>query len=54
MAVLAADERWQVFARAIEKARLAGKLAVRAAADGPDIEAAEAAVVWPSADAQAE
>jgi len=49
MAVLAAAERWRLFGRSIEKARLAGKKAVNAAADQAALKAAEAAVAWPTA-----
>jgi hypothetical protein len=49
MAVLAAAERWRLFGRSIEKARLAGKKAVNAATDQAALKAAEAAVAWPTA-----
>lgn len=49
MAVLAAAEKWRLFARGIEKARLAGKKAVGAAADSAGILAAEADIAWPEA-----
>jgi hypothetical protein len=49
MAVLAAAERWRLFGRSIEKARLAGKKAVNAAADQAALKAAEAAIAWPTA-----
>lgn len=48
MAVLAAAEKWRLFGRAIERARLAGKQAVKAATSVSGIAAAEAAVEWPS------
>jgi len=48
MAVLAAAERWRLFGRSIEKARLAGKKAVNAAVDQAALNAAETAVVWPA------
>ena len=47
MAVLAAAEKWRLFGRTIERIRLAGKKAVRAATDAAAIAAAEAEVIWP-------
>lgn len=46
-AVLTAAEKWRLFGRAVEKARLSGKKAVSAATDVAGVEAAEAAVSWP-------
>jgi hypothetical protein len=48
MAVLAAAETWRIFGRAIERARLSGKKAVREAIDLAGVAAAEAGVVWPT------
>ena len=47
MAILAAAEKWRVYGRAVEKARLTGKKAVNAATDPVGVEAAAKAVVWP-------
>lgn len=47
-AVLAAAEQWRVFGRAIERARLGGKMAVNAAIDVAGVTAAKAAIAWPS------
>ena len=49
MAVLAAAEKWRLFGRKIERARLAAKKAVIEAATAAAIRTAEAAVEWPAA-----
>jgi len=49
MAVLAAAEKWRLFGRKIERARLAAKKAVIEAATAAAIRTAEAAVEWPPA-----
>ena len=47
--VLAAAEKWRDYGRLVERARLAGKKAVQAAADVADIVAARDDVAWPRA-----
>jgi len=48
MAILAAAERWRVYGRAVERARLSGKKAVAEATDPAGVAAAETAIVWPA------